>query len=499
MEFGIEADMGVVTRPLRLLILEDSEQDAELLLMELKGQGYEPIWSRVWRPETLREALQQQQWDIVISDYGMNGFAAPDALRIVREHDAELPFIIVSGSVGEELAVDAVKAGANDFFLKGSVGRLSSAVAREVGDARLRGERARALQQLEESEQRLRALFNQMLVGLAQADLEQRFILVNDRFCELVGRSKEEVLAASVSDLLEDHHCSESAEPESAAEYTRPDGSTLWLQCIVSFVRDPQGEKVGTMYLLQDLTQQKDAEEQREALLEEMHRTVKLSEMFVGVLGHDLRNPLTAILAAAQLLNMTKDNNPAILGRLMRSASRMRRMIDDLLDFTRMRTGDGLPLSMTEVDLAQLCHVAIEEVLGEDERSDVRLEVWGDSQGVWDRERLLQLVSNLTSNAMVHKKPGTPVVVRVDGRDAEEVKVQVHNQGTIPRRLLPELFEPLQTPKSARGGSSGLGLGLYITRQIALGHGGGIVVRTSADHGTEFSVTLPRTAEGQRR
>lgn len=495
MESGIEATMDLATRPLRLLVLEDSADDAELVLFELRRRGYQPIWTRVWEPHTLREALQQHEWDIVISDYGMRGFTAPEALKIVRQQFPELPFIIVSGSVGEELAVDALKAGANDFFLKDSLTRLPAAVAREVGEARLRRERGVALRQLEESEQKLRALFHQMVVGIAQADLDKRFVLVNARFAELVGRTTTEVLESSVADILQDHHCSESPDPETAAEYTRPDGSKLWLHCNVSFVLDPQGEKVGTMFLLQDLTQQKEAEQQRVALLEEMQRTVRLSEMFVGVLGHDLRNPLTAILTAAQLLTLTKDNNPAIVGRLMRSASRMRRMIDDLLDFTRMRTGHGLPLSMSDVDLAALCHVAIEEVLGEDERSQARLEVYGDCGGRWDRERLLQLISNLTGNAMMHKKPGTPVVVRVDGREPDEIKLQVHNHGEIPRRLLPLLFEPLREPTSAQGGSSGLGLGLYITREIAMGHGGGIVVRTSALEGTEFTVTLPRTSE----
>src|SRR5690606_34520947 len=123
-------------------------------------------------------------------------------------------------------------------------------------------------------------------------------------------------------------------------------------------------------------------------------------------------------------------------------------------------------------------------------------ETHGDSSGTWDEDRLTQLVSNLAGNALQHRTPNTSVVVRVDGSDAEKVRLEVQNQGVIPPEFLPHTFEPLRGGGSSkREGSSGLGLGLYISQQIAMAHGGSIRVASDAELGTRFTVELPRTPE----
>jgi signal transduction histidine kinase len=235
---------------------------------------------------------------------------------------------------------------------------------------------------------------------------------------------------------------------------------------------------------------------ERERLIEELSQTVRFSEMFVGVLGHDLRNPLSAIsTAAAHLLRRVGDEKVArTVGRIVSSSERMARMIDQLLDFTRVRLGRGLPLALGTTDLAEVCRVALDEL--EDQRGGcaVDLDVVGDAVGHWDVDRLGQLVSNLLGNALRHGTPGQPVAMRIDGT-GEQIRLEVVNGGAIRPEILPVIFEPFRTtPDRKEAHSSGLGLGLFISRQIALAHGGSIEVKSSEEEGTRFTVIVPRRA-----
>jgi signal transduction histidine kinase len=228
-----------------------------------------------------------------------------------------------------------------------------------------------------------------------------------------------------------------------------------------------------------------------------MERAIHFGEMFIGIVGHDLRNPLTAITTAAGLLQTRAESEriarPA--RRVVASADRMERMISQLLDFTRIRLGGGLPLERTEIDLAEVSRSIIDELVPVHHR-EIRLHTTGDVVGVWDRDRLSQLLSNLAANACQHGAPGTAVEIVLDGTDLNRVRMEVANRGVIPPELVPVVFEPLRHTSAeqarTRGGSSGLGLGLYITEQISLAHGGTIRVESTEATGTRFIVELPR-------
>jgi signal transduction histidine kinase len=228
---------------------------------------------------------------------------------------------------------------------------------------------------------------------------------------------------------------------------------------------------------------------------EDLSRTVRFSEMFVGILGHDLRNPLSAIATAASLLGRRADSDkvakPAI--RILNSAGRMGRMIDQLLDFTRIRLGKGIPIEQSETNLAEVCRLAIDELESGGQAGKIQLEATGDPVGRWDADRLLQLASNLLSNALAHGTGCEPIVVRVDGSDRSGVVLEVQNAGSVPTEVIPVLFEPFRSgsnEKQAR--SNGLGLGLFISQQIAISHAGTIEVISSEADGTRLCVRLPR-------
>lgn len=227
---------------------------------------------------------------------------------------------------------------------------------------------------------------------------------------------------------------------------------------------------------------------------DELARAVRLCEMFVGVLGHDLRNPLSAIMTGARLLTNRADSDkiasPA--RRILSSAGRMARMIDQLLDFTRIRQGQGIPLRRSRVDLARICELALDELEQPSAERRARVEQLGDTAGDWDGDRLIQLVSNIVGNAFVHGSKGTPVAVRIDG-SKPVVRLEVRNAGAVPPDLLPVLFQPLQLAGGEqRSAAQGLGLGLFISQQIAAAHGGAIDVASSDADGTRVTLTLPR-------
>lgn len=230
----------------------------------------------------------------------------------------------------------------------------------------------------------------------------------------------------------------------------------------------------------------------------ELEETVRFNEMFTGILGHDLRNPLAAIITSARLA-MTRDATDKLrkpLARILSSGDRMTRMIDQLLDFTRVRLGGGIPVAPVQIDLAALIRQVMDELDQANPDWALRFSSAGDTFGRWDPDRLSQVFSNLVANAGRHGLPEHGVDVMVDGRAADVVRVEVHNMGAIPVRRIAKLFEPLAGASRRPDNSQGLGLGLFITRELVRVHGGSIQVRSEEADGTTFAVTLPRdTAE----
>ena len=243
--------------------------------------------------------------------------------------------------------------------------------------------------------------------------------------------------------------------------------------------------------LKREVLDRKLAEAERESALVELGRSVRLGEMLMAVLGHDLRNPLGAIITSAHLaLRRTGDaSTRQNLERITRSAARMTRMIEQLLDVTRLRLGKGVPLSRAPLDLVEVLGQVVPEVERAQGGRHVDVRVEGDGSGEWDRDRLAQVLSNLVSNACQHSPEDSTVMVRVNGAGAREVVIEVHNEGApIPAELIPSLFDAFSRTTESRG----LGLGLYITHEIVAAHGGRVTVSSSESDGTRFIVSLPR-------
>ncbi|MBA3596920.1 MAG: HAMP domain-containing histidine kinase [Methylibium sp.] len=230
-------------------------------------------------------------------------------------------------------------------------------------------------------------------------------------------------------------------------------------------------------------------------------------ELFLGVLGHDLRNPLSAVLNAAQYLQNTIDltaGQSKSVAVILRSGLRLRSMVSDLLDVTRTRLGQSLPIDRKQVNLNTMCQEMVEEAQAHHPEHTLRWRATGELSGSWDAARLGQMLSNLVENAIRHGAQDKPVTVSADG-EAEVVTLCVHNEGIpIPEPALRRIFEPLTQEEESPADhlqAGGLGLGLYIARAIAEAHGGSIEVQSLQDAGTTFTARLPRknpSGEGGR-
>ncbi|HEY6147809.1 MAG TPA: HAMP domain-containing sensor histidine kinase, partial [Thermoanaerobaculia bacterium] len=256
----------------------------------------------------------------------------------------------------------------------------------------------------------------------------------------------------------------------------------------VSPVHDEKGKVIGASKIARDITAVRAAERERQ----------KIRDLYLGILGHDLRNPLNTIVAS--LYTLERKVQPElrhIFPRISRSADRMARMIDQLLDFTRARLGEGLRLYPRPANLRDICAGVVEE-LEPQSPGRIRFSADGNFESEWDGDRIAQVLSNLITNALDYGSPDCSVDVRL-GRESGMARIEVSNEGPpIPEELRPTIFEPFRrgTGDEQRN-RRGLGLGLFITREIVRAHRGTIELVSEGGR-TTFILRLPIAASAQK-
>jgi signal transduction histidine kinase len=252
--------------------------------------------------------------------------------------------------------------------------------------------------------------------------------------------------------------------------------------------------------LRQVVQEQVQALDRAETLAEELRKRASFEQQLIGIVSHDLRNPVTAILVGAASLLRSDDLDERKIKSVVRiqsSAERAHRMIHDLLDFTQARLGGGLRVEPRPMDLHELLLGVLNEVEATHAGRELQFSRGEDGRGIWDQDRLAQVAQNLLTNAIKYSPEGTPIQVETRNEDGWLV-LSVRNQGApIPPERLSQLFEPLQraTSELDRAGRS-VGLGLYIVKQVVDAHGGEIAVESTAGSGTVFTVRLPQPARG---
>jgi PAS domain S-box-containing protein len=356
-------------------------------------------------------------------------------------------------------------------------------------------ENARLMKDLKASEARFRIALGSARTAVYEQDTALRYVWYYNPLVplNLVGKTAEEGLPADEAGPLttvKRRVLEEGERIEQEMDFTFGGEERRHYRDTVEPLRDHSGKIVGVIGAATDITEQQQTQQQ---LTEEL----EFRERMMGILGHDLRNPLGTVIMAADLLLRGQELPPTArnhLVRVRRAAGRMQEMIDTLLDFTRARFMGSVPVSRVPGDLAEISRGAIEEMHLAWPDYAIELEVHGDTRGEWDPARMSQTITNLVTNAISYGRDGTAVQVTIEG-DARDVDVKVHNHGRpIAPESIPMLFQPFRRGVPEDRSPGGLGLGLYIVKEIVQAHEGSIGVESNAQAGTTFTMHLPRGA-----
>ena len=350
----------------------------------------------------------------------------------------------------------------------------------------------------EAAEQRQRFLAESIPQQVWTALPDGRLEFVNRRVVEYFGLPEEAILGDGWRSGVHPDDVENSVERwgqsiRTGDEYEfqfrlrRADGAYRWHLARALALRAPDGriEKwFGTNTDMDELTRARD----------ELRKRAEFDQQLLGIVSHDLRNPLNAIGVATALLlkrGQLDEQQVTIVSRIMSSSERAVRLIRDFLDFTQARVMGRIPVSPSPANIREIARQVFDEVLLAQRGRQGVIEHDGEEQGIWDPDRIAQVIGNLLSNAFQHSPESS--VVRLSTRgDSDGVTIDVHNEGEpIPPRDLARLFEPFERGSDASSTGRSIGLGLYISRQIIAAHGGTISVQSTPEHGTHFTVWLP--------
>lgn len=496
-----------MSQTLRILLLDDNADDRLLAIRELK-QGISNLQvHEVAEAQGLEQALEAGQFDLLITDYQLRWSNGLEVFRAIKSRYPDCPVIMFTNTGSEEVAVEGMKAGLDDYVIKSpkSYRRLVPAVRSAL-------ERVAAQQRANRAELRLNQLLNRLNVGVFRLTLDGRLLEGNAAFLQLLSlNSLSEAQSADLGELyLPIENRLQSVKREREVELRRTDGSSIWV--LLNEILSPSDGETIIDGLMEDFTQRKQAEAERNQLLarEQAARAEavsaaaqsieanRLKDEFLATLSHELRTPLNAMLGWAQLLrtgNLDHTTSVRAVEVIERNTKSLAQLIEDLLDVSRIITGK-LRLDFCPVELAPIIESAIDVVRPAAQAKAIEIKFVDSTSAILvsgDPDRLQQVVWNLLSNAVKFTPSGGQVGVQLKCINSNlEIKVSDTGQG-ISADLLPYVFDRFrQADSSSTRQQRGLGLGLAIVRHLVELHGGTVQAESPGENqGATFTVSLP--------
>jgi len=493
-----------VSVSLRVLIVEDSEDDALLLVRELKRGGYEPIYERVDTAPAMRGALEHQSWELVIGDHSMPAFSSTAALALLRERGLDVPFICVSGTISEEQAVATMKAGAADYFAKGQLKRLLPAIDRELREAKGRAT-------LRASEASYGRLVEHAPVGIYRSNPEGRFLSVNAALVRMLGYdSAAEVLQLDMTHdvyadpaerqrLLDRDTYTDREYDEVEATWKRKGGSLLNVQLSVRAVRNAARQVDHYESFVRDVTDQRRLQQQL-VQAQKMEAVGRLA----GGIAHDFNNLLTVILSYSDLLleDFGRDDPKRDdVEQIRKAAEGAASLTRQLLAFSRQQVIEPRVVDLNVVvgGLRKM----LQRVIGED--VDFGATLAPNLHAVRaDVGQLEQVLMNLAVNARDAMPTGGKLTIETENVELDSDYTRTHHPAAAGHFVMlavsdtgvgmdeatkTKIFEPFFTTKEP---GKGTGLGLATVYGIVKQSGGFVWVYSELGHGTSFKIYFPR-------
>jgi signal transduction histidine kinase/FixJ family two-component response regulator len=547
-----------MSKPIRVLIVEDSENDALLLVRELRRGGFEPEFERLDTADSMARALAKHTWDLVIADYIMPHFSGIAALEILKQSGLDIPFIVVSGRIGEDVAVAAMKAGAHDYMMKGNLKRLNPSIERELREVEVRCQRRRADEEAKRNMEGIKALHEIDLAITSSLDLRSILDVLLEKIdlflpstvaaVRLVNRTTGALEAVACRNIEEEEWKEKTSrtteldmmileqnapvmvrnaqtDPRSLSpEFLRKHG-------LVSFLGVPliaKGEVLGILTFFTTEEHEFTKEEidflsalagqaaiaiHNARLYEEIKKQVveleksnKIKDEFLSVISHELRTPLNVTIGYTSvvkdgLFGEINSEQKEALGKALRHS-------DDLLEMINAI----LMVQNVEADLAQLQsgEVSLEDLLDE-LKTECSVPPEKTISLIWDypsdlpvvrtdQAKLKHILQSIINNAIKFTEKGHVALVTRYIPQANAVEFRISDTGIgIPAEKLPFIFERFRQLDSSKTRKyAGMGLGLFIVKKFTEMLGGEITLESELDKGSSFTITIPskvRTCE----
>jgi two-component system cell cycle sensor histidine kinase/response regulator CckA len=491
---------------LRILHLEDNPADGELIQSMLEAGGIATKIQRVETRADFEAALDQRCFDLIISDYTLPCFDGLSALGVARQKHPEVPFIFVSGTIGEELAVDSLKQGATDYVLKDRLSRLVTSVQRAIREAHERAERKEAEMKAREQA----ALLDQATDAIFARDMEQRITYWNKGAELIYGWTEQEALGKRAAELLYKEDSSQRQEIWKAVlekgewvgelRQVTKTRKEIIVESRRTLLRDADGKPAAILNINRDITEKKQIEGQ----LLRAQRMENIGSLAGGI-AHDLNNMLGPILVVGHLLRhkLPSPEDRKILDTATASAQRGADMVKQILTFARGVTGDPMVLQVKHLvgELVQLAQDTFPRSI------KIRTEIAEGLRPILgDVTQLHQALLNLCVNARDAMPDGGTLTIEAGNIVLEQKRIPMQEQplsggyvvlsvsdtgGGIHPDLLDKIFEPFFTTKET---GRGTGLGLSTVRSIVRNHGGFLEVFSQVGSGATFRIYLPVSA-----
>jgi PAS domain S-box-containing protein len=500
----MSSEQQLTGKPLRVLLVEDNADDAFLLERHLRRAGYAPQITRVETADAMVQTLEElaEDWDIILADYSLPTFSAPEALRLLKNTLYDVPFIMMSGAVTEETAVAAMRAGAHDYVSKQNLARLVPAIERELKEAEERHRKRTAERALRSSEERFHRLVEAMPLALLISDVRGRVVYANEGVERLLGYSQHEIEDGSVtlervfsptttdtSDAL--LHIWSSGHGENyEVECLKRDGTVVPM-LIGAAVLNPeasQKERQIAAFLV-DLTEQKRSHQ----VLRNTEKLAAAGRLAASV-AHEINNPLEAVTNCMYLLDQCQMDDKArqYLQLAQHELNRVTHITTQTLRFYRQST------RATETNIHELLEtvLALYDIRMRAQNIQAVRELGNIPSIIAHDGEIRQVLANLIGNAVdAMQGDGGKLMLRTRighqwKTSRQGVTITVADTGPgMDRKTLDRIFEPFFSTK----GLTGTGLGLWISQEILNKHHGSVHVRSRQQqgHGTVFRIFLP--------
>lgn len=496
----MSTEQQLITKQLRVLLVEDNPDDALLVERHLRRGGFAVSLRRVETAETMSAALlEPDAWDIILADYHLPYFSAPEALEMLKSSGHDVPFIMMSGAVSEETAVAAMRAGAHDYIAKQNLSRLVPAIDRELIEAAGRRVKREAERALQSSEERFHRLVQSIPLALLISDSGGRIIFANEGVERLLGYTRSEIETGAVT--LNRIFSVPGSRESLLRRWARGNGESIEIECRTSsgstvpvllgaarLNRDAPPEQRQFVAFLADLTEQKRSEQV-------FQRTEKLAAAgrLAASIAHEINNPLEAVTNCMYLMSQAQMDETAreYLQIAQRELNRVVHITTQTLRFYRQSTR---PIKTDVRELIETVLTLYEARLRTNSISVVRGFRHIPGITVFEGE-VRQVIANLVGNAidaMTGQKSGRLILRTAAAREwssgREGIAITIADTGSgMDKKTARRIFEPFFSTK----GETGTGLGLWVSLEILEKHHASIRLRTRRNCGSVFRIFLP--------